>query len=214
MKKILLSTLMVFAIALTACSSSTNSQNSLIQTDGGVSTGIQLALGSLKLEDTEYAITNEQATELLPMWQVYSELLSSDTAAQEEINALIEQIQEAMTSEQMQAITNMQLTQQDMLTALQGANTLTSNSQSNNNVTVLSGNGGMPAGGPLDDGGGVPPDLAGGISPDFGGTSTQSDISVGQTQNAQTGSGQVRSASVPTLLIQMLIESLQQKVTV
>jgi len=208
MKKLFIPALIVLAVLLTACgSSATNTP--MNATNGEISTATQLVLGSLKLEETEYAITAEQATELLPMWQVYAELLSSDTAAQEEIDALTEQIQETMTAEQMQAITDMQLTQQDMFTAMQGATTFTSTSQSSSNVTVPSGSG-MPAGGPPD-GGGVPPDMGGGMPSDFGGV--QSNVSAGGTQNAQTGSGQTRVVSdIPTPLIQMLIESLQQKI--
>jgi len=204
--------LTVLAILLTACgSSATNTPMNAANSE--IPTATQLVLGSLKLEETDYAITAEQATELLPMWQVYAELLSSDTAAQEEIDALTEQIQESMTSEQMQAITDMQLTQQDMFTAMQSANTTTSNSQSSSSVTVPSSGGrggGMPAGGPPDGGGGAPPDMGGGMPSDFGGAAP--DMSAGGTQNAQAGSSQARAASVPTPLIQMLIESLQQKI--
>jgi len=210
MKKLFIPALTVLAVLLTACgSSATNTP--MNATNGEIPTATQLVLGSLRLEETEYAITAEQATELLPMWQVYAELLSSDTAAQEEIDALTEQIQESMTSEQMQAITDMQLTQQDMFTAMQGANTFTSTSQSSNNVSVPSGGGGgMPAGGPPDGGGGAPPDMGGDMPSDFGGAAP--DMSAGGTQNAQAGSSQARATSVPTPLIQMLIESLQQKI--
>jgi len=184
--------------------------------DGEMPAATQLALGSLKLDDTDYAITTKQATDLLPMWQVYVELLSSDTAAQEEIDALTEQIQETMTSEQMQAISDMQLTQQDMFTAMQEANTFASTSQSSSNIIVPSGsssNGEMPAGGPPD-GGGVPPDMSGGIPSDFGGVAP--DMSAGGTpQDVQTGTGQASVVrGVPTPLVQLLIESLQQKIAV
>jgi len=208
MKSLFTPALIVMAVLLTACGSPTTS-TSMNATNSDMPTATQLALGSIKLDDTDYAITPEQATELLPMWQVYAELLSSDTAAQEEINALTEQIQETMTSDQMQAITDMQLTQQDMFTAMQGANTFTSNSQNSSNITVPSG-GGMPAGGPPDGGGGAPSDMGGGMPSDFGGIAP--DMSAVETQNSQTGSGQVRTVSVSPALIQVLIESLQQKI--
>ena len=210
MKKLFTPTLIVLTILLTACGASATDTPANTTTND-LPTATQLALGSLKLEDTEYAITAKQATELLPMWQVYKELINSDTAAQAEIDALTEQIQETMTSEQMQAISDMQLTQQDMLTAMQEANTFTSTSQSDSNVSVPSGSsGGMPTGGPPD-GGGVPPDMSGGMPSDFGGIAPDMNAG-GIPQNAQTGTGQASAvSSVPTPLVQMLIESLQQK---
>ena len=213
MKRCFVPTLIVLTVLLTACgASATDTPANTTTNELPIAT--QLVIGSIKLDDTEYTITKEQANELLPMWQVYKELINSDTAAQAEIDALTEQIQESMTSEQMQAITDMQLTQQDMLTAMQKANTFTSTSQNDSNVTIPSGSGGgMPAGGPPD-GGGVPPDMSGGIPSDFGGVAP--DMSTGGTpQNTQTGKGQASAVSnVPTPLVQMLIESLQQKIAV
>lgn len=210
MKRLFTPSLIVLAILLTACGSSVTN-TPMNATNSDMPTATQLALGSLKLDETDNAITAEQAVDLLPMWQVYEELLNSDTAAQEEIDALTEQIQETMTSEQMQAITDMQLTQQDMITAMQGANTFTSSSQSSNNVTVPSSNGGMPTGGPPDGSNGAPSDMGGGLPSDFGGVAP--DTSAGGSQNTQTGSGQARGVSgVPIPLIQMVIESLQQKI--
>ncbi|MBK9925129.1 MAG: hypothetical protein IPP66_07535 [Anaerolineales bacterium] len=205
MKKILLSILMVFAVALTACSPS----SSTAQASTGALSETQLVLGSLKLEDTSYGITVEQANELLPMWQVYDELTNSDTAAQEEIDALVEQIQETMTSEQIQAITDMQLTQQDVFTTMQTTN-IASTSQSDSSVTVPSSGGGMPAGGPPDGGGGAPPDMSGGMPSDAGGGDAPN-TGAGQSQNAQTGSDQAQM-SAPSALVQALIESLEQKI--
>lgn len=215
MKRLFIPTLVVLTILLTACGASATSTPANTTTNE-LPIATQLVLGSIKLDDTEYVITSEQATELLPMWQVYAELVSSDTAAQAEINALAEQIQESMTTDQMQTISDMQLTQQDIFTAMQEANTFANTSQSSSNITIPSGssnsNGGMPAGGPADGGGGTPPDMAGGSMPsDFGGIAP--DMSAGETQNAQAGSGQAGTVSaVPTPLIQMLVESLQQKI--
>jgi hypothetical protein len=46
----------------------------------------------------EDAVTAEQAQELLPLWETLKVLESSDTAATQEKDALIEQIQETMSS--------------------------------------------------------------------------------------------------------------------
>jgi hypothetical protein len=86
------------------------------------------------------------------------------------------------------------LTQQDIFTAMQGTKVFSSTLQNNSNVTVPSGSGGMPS--------------------DFRGAGVQPDVRIGQAQDVQAGSGQTRAASVPRALVQLLIESLQQKVAV
>ncbi|MDZ7296286.1 MAG: hypothetical protein ONB14_12805 [candidate division KSB1 bacterium] len=70
----------------------------------------QLALGTIQLEDTENAVTPEQAKTLLPLWQA----LQGGVTAQAEINAVLKQIEKTMTQEQLQAIAAMQLTQEDL----------------------------------------------------------------------------------------------------
>jgi hypothetical protein len=75
-----------------------------------------LVIGTFKLEGTSNAITPTQATALVPLWQAYAQLTSSNTAAQAEIDAVITQIQSTMTSQQVQAITAMKLTRQDLFT--------------------------------------------------------------------------------------------------
>ncbi|MBN2086313.1 MAG: hypothetical protein JW748_13925 [Anaerolineales bacterium] len=81
----------------------------------------QLILGTLLLEDTENAVTPEQAEALLPMWMMMKELTVSDTAATQEKGGLIEQIQETMTAQQIQAIAEMKLTQEDVFAYMQKA---------------------------------------------------------------------------------------------
>ena len=67
----------------------------------------QLALGTLKLEGTAHAVTPEQASALLPLWQaVQSGGLQNET----ETAAVLKQIQRAMTAEQLADITAMELT--------------------------------------------------------------------------------------------------------
>ena len=121
MKRTVFAILAVFTILLTACTSpltgilpgATQASNELTNT--------QLAVGTLKLEGTEQDISTEQARELLVLWYVYSDLSQSDIAAQEEVNGLIAQVQENMTAEQMQAITDMEISQQDISSAAQGS---------------------------------------------------------------------------------------------
>jgi hypothetical protein len=70
----------------------------------------QLVLGTIRLEETENAVTPEQARSLLPLWQS----LQGGVTAQVEVNAVLKQIEGTMTQEQLAAIATMQLTQEDL----------------------------------------------------------------------------------------------------
>ena len=79
--------------------------------EGALPASNQLALGTLQLEETENAVTPEQAKTLLPLWQaIQGGALQSNT----EINAVLKQIENEMTSEQLTAIAAMQLTAEDI----------------------------------------------------------------------------------------------------
>lgn len=68
-----------------------------------------LVIGSFELEGTENEITAEQAAKLLPLWMVLKNLLESDTAAAEEIEALTNQISDTMSAAQLAYIDNLEL---------------------------------------------------------------------------------------------------------
>ncbi|MBP7964528.1 MAG: hypothetical protein KBG20_20860 [Caldilineaceae bacterium] len=70
----------------------------------------QLIVGTLQLEGTDQAVTQEQARTLLPLWQGSSSLQRTGTGAQEEVVALLAQIEGSMTPAQIDAIKQMQLT--------------------------------------------------------------------------------------------------------
>jgi hypothetical protein len=70
----------------------------------------QLVLGTLRLEETESAVTPEQAAALLPLWQA----LRGGVTAPAEVNAVLKQVEGTMTAEQLAAIAAMQLTREDM----------------------------------------------------------------------------------------------------
>jgi hypothetical protein len=70
----------------------------------------QLALGTLQLEETEQAVTPEQAATLLPLWQA----LQGGVTVQAEVDAVLKQIEGTMAAEQLEAIVAMQLTQEDL----------------------------------------------------------------------------------------------------
>jgi hypothetical protein len=109
--------------------------------EGALSVSSQLMLGTLLLEGTEQAVTPEQAATLLPLWQA---LQGGGVAIQAEIDAVLKQIEGAMTQEQLEAIAAMQLTQDDLRAWMEEQG--------------MSGGGPGPgAGGPGGDEGGRPP---------------------------------------------------------
>jgi len=79
-----------------------------------ISQELQLAMGTFILEETDYPIDAEQAAALLPLWKAARSLSQSETAATQEIEAVMRQIEDAMTAEQLDAIQAMGLTFEDM----------------------------------------------------------------------------------------------------
>ncbi len=122
----------VLAMTLTACASSSAANSptppavATLSAEGGnlafavtVPPNVRLVIGTFSLEDTPEAVTPEQAGELLPLWQLLRTLQQSGTAAQQEIDAVFDQIQEAMTPEQLAAIERLELTPATMRSLLQ-----------------------------------------------------------------------------------------------
>lgn len=70
----------------------------------------QLAFGTMSLAGTEYEVTAEQAKTLMPLWQAMSALSGSSNTVPEELNAVQNQIVAAMTPEQLQAISDLRIT--------------------------------------------------------------------------------------------------------
>ena len=112
----------------------------------------KLILGTINLEETDNAVTAEQAKELLPMFYVLQDLNESDTAAQEEKDGLVNQIQETLTAEQVQAIDDMSLSMRDVFALTQGG----SGGSSTSDASSTTGAGGGGMGGPPEMGGGMP----------------------------------------------------------
>jgi hypothetical protein len=119
-KRITLLTL-VALIALSACSSapaaSTTTQDTYTSTaldtsyEGALAVRNQLALGTLQLDGTPNAITASQAKTLLTLWQALRATTQSGASAQAEVNALLGQIEGALTAQQLTAIKDLKLTQ-------------------------------------------------------------------------------------------------------
>lgn len=119
----------VFALLLASCGgtaepASTTSSNpdayvspSLDLTyENAINTRLQLTLGSLKLAETATPITAEQAATMLPLWQALQNMTKTGNSAQAEVNALLGQIEDAFTPEQLTAIRDMKLTSADIQT--------------------------------------------------------------------------------------------------
>lgn len=126
-----------------------------------ISASMRLAVGTLKLEGTDQAVTAEQAAALLPLWKAVRSLATDQTVSQVEIDALYTQIEDTMTAAQMQAIDGMDLSQEDIaaLMAELGVQSFRPDAQSTPGSNS-SGEFQMPRG---DFGGGVPPgDFGGG----------------------------------------------------
>jgi hypothetical protein len=123
---LLISILVLFSLVLVACSSKNNPSNSTGSTgtdgtnDSTTLTQVnKLLVGTLKLDGTDQAVTADEAAQLLPLWQAYRSLSNSQTAAQAEVNGLLNQIEASMSSTQLSTIDAMNLTNNDMLQLVQ-----------------------------------------------------------------------------------------------
>jgi len=223
-KKILQPILAVFfALALTACSTSRTVRSST-QTASATSISTvqsKLAAGTLKLEGTNLAVTAEQAKELLPLWKAVKTLSGSDTISQEEIQALYDQIQETMSADQVQSISQMSLTQEDLTALMANLGIDMSASATGSGMTEeqraariataqskYSGSGGFPGGMS-----GGPP---GGALPMGGGGNPPAEFGRARNAQATPGAGaaaasQSSSMNRSTLFLAPLIEMLKQR---
>ena len=78
--------------------------------EGALSQKLLLSLGTLELADTEYALNAEQAGLMLFYWQALNNMTASGNSATEEVAAILLQIEETFTPEQITAINRMQMT--------------------------------------------------------------------------------------------------------
>jgi hypothetical protein len=218
MKKVVIAlTMLVILSVLVACGKTTT------QTDTGgtapLSDSMQLLVGTFKLEDTDLAVTSDQAKQLLPLWQTLQELSASNTSATEEINAVVDQIKSTMTSKQMDKITSLKLTQQDVR-SLMGQNGFANGPSTTTTPMALNGlpssgnsrsgdQGGFQAGGPGGAGGPPAGDFpAGGGGFQGGGDPNMSGGASGTPQAVRPSMGN----QIPAPLMNALIELLQKKI--
>jgi hypothetical protein len=186
----------------------------------------QLIVGTINLEGTDNAVDVDMAQQLLPLWQTLQSLENSDAAAAEEKNAVLEQIQETMAPAQIQAIRDMQLTQQSMLEVMQKQGMMMFGNRSGTSLTgtpsfqgdgftgggfapdagaggTFSQDGGASPGGPPSDGA-VP---GGGFAGGNGQNLSQEQIATLRAGRTQNGGGRSSQG-----LINALIQFLEQKI--
>lgn len=128
MKRLTLITLVLAAgLSLAACSAAGGTPAPLVVNseayvsanldtsyEGALAARNQLALGTLNLAGTATAVTPDQASALLPLWQALRATSQTGGSAQAEVNALLTQIEAGLTPDQLAAIKAQQLTQTDM----------------------------------------------------------------------------------------------------
>ncbi len=210
--KISFLTAILICTLLTSCTAVGSAQSGIISTGStatstaanNLPTSALLIVGSLKLEGTDQTITPAQASDLLFLWQGYKELSTRNSAAPEEKAAILNQVEKSMTTEQMTAISALNLSMKDVLTmARERSSTSSSNTTSNSNRSGTNGTGGGPGGmiitfdggGP----GGLPPD---GISP----------RSSGQTSTNTTQRASRISDNMADALLDPLIKLLEGRI--
>ena len=159
---IALSVLVILCLANAACSKTSSQSGNSSTSDQSVTSLSKvnmLLVGTLKLNGTDNAVTADEAGQLLPLWQAYRSLSTSQTAAQAEVDGLLSQIESTMTSPQMQAIKAMNLSNTDMLDLVQSMGGLGPQGTPNPNATPGANfpAGGFPSGDFQINGQGVPP---------------------------------------------------------
>lgn len=82
--------------------------------ENALSERLMLALGILKLSETPLPVTLEQAPQLLLLWLALQNMTNSGTSPDEEVNAVLAQIETTLSSDQINVINSMKLTQTDI----------------------------------------------------------------------------------------------------
>ena len=171
----------------------------------------QLVLGTLKLEGTPQAVDSATAAKLVPLYTLLQQMTTSGTSAQAEIDAVLDQIQGTMATDQIHAIAAMKLTQTDMTTFFgssgQFARTGTGTPGAGfGGGAGFNGGGGFPGGGGGGDAGGPPAGFTGG-----GGGSSLNQNQIATLRAERTGTPRFGGTGTPAFLINQLIQVLQKK---
>jgi hypothetical protein len=105
---------LLIPVLLTACSQTTSTGTSSVE----MTEETNLIVGTIKLDGTDQAVNIDQAAQLIPLWQMLQSLETSGTAATAETDAVLNQIKALMTADQISAIHAMNLTQEDVMSAM------------------------------------------------------------------------------------------------
>ena len=188
--------------------------SSLLKTDyeNALPIATQLAIGLFKLEETDTPLSAEQAAALLPLWKAYKSLSASDSSSPMELDALITQIQETISTDQLQAIADIKLTG-EMLMQLSQERNINLGGSGGGRMSGLSAeematrqamreSGQAPGGGggfgPPGGGGGFDPAMGGGMAP--GAQMTPVAGATPQAARPNMGAGRVSSGLVDALI--------------
>jgi len=87
--------------------------------EDALSPALQLVVGTLMLEETDQAVDADLSATLVPYWKFYITLTDSDSTAPEELDGLINEITGLMTTEQINYIVGLELTQESMSTIIE-----------------------------------------------------------------------------------------------
>ncbi len=215
---------LALALLLAACQSKAAATASQTTTQTQTAQGteeMRLILGTLQLREDDLAVDAAQAAELLPLWKAYRALAQSDSTSDVERAALLEQIREAMSPEQLAAIDALTMdpsSQADLASELGlempiGA---TGEFSADEIATRMAERGVDPAAMPAGDefrGGGPGGGFAMGGMPPEGGMPPDGAEIVGRAEQAQAGGGaSVRAGAMGrnTMLLDALIKYLEE----
>ncbi len=206
---LLLPAMLSLAIALTSCGGGSSSASDAAAAPASGTTAAaadqvrafavdestRLLIGTFSLEDTDLAVTQDQASQLLPLWQMLQALDASTTSSQVEKDAAVSGIRKAMSSEQLEAIEEMPLTGQEMTTLMQSLGVLPEGA----GAAAEDGQSRQPPAGF------EPGDRAGGGGPQSGEAFSQADVqAVRATREAEGGGFGQRNAALYPSLIELL----------
>lgn len=180
----------------------------------------QLAIGTVQLEETDVAVDETLAAELLPLWQAYQSLGQSDTTAEAELQAVVSQIERTMTAEQIAAIAALKLTNEGLTKMMEngelgfvpGGQGGWGTADEASDTAVGGGGfaGGSPAGGLPGGGfpgGGVPGGGFPGGGPG-GAELSEEDIATRQAEFAQNGGGGFQERMFTGVVVRLLEDKL------
>ena len=105
----------------TAADESSPAQTTTAGNETDLSEPTRLMVGTMLLQGGDNAVDAAQAAALLNLWKAYRSLLNSQTAAEAEIAAVLEQIEDEMTAQQIAAIDGMLLSSENIQDLMQAA---------------------------------------------------------------------------------------------